>query len=869
MSGLKDRWLNHLVFVLCLLSVNLSWLASLSANDAPDPGRIQSVSFGFDGLMKPGSWCRVRTTLSGADTYRVEVVTPDPAGHPVVYSSVAVDPQVQDTADVYVKSGRLQTSMTVRVVTDSDNTVADSQRFVSIGTPGAVGDFRIVRHSTPTCLFCGGFSGSADVSAGESETGNPGTGATLLSALEESGVAISRASVTELPTDWRALAAFRTVVLSREFDLSDEQSAALAQWVGQGGHLIVVTGMGARAMAARSPAEIATAILDVLDASGARSLRVQTLAELCESLETASIDSFSDAGAADMLDKSIETLPEVLAQLKLEPAKSRQLRDAFRSMHRELLGVTQEKVNATLSDGALGEWVLGDATLTATTLSDLTGLETLISSSWSIPVSGRHWGAVIADDDGKTLADGIEGVLLSRRSYGCGRVSVCGVALDQSPVSRWKEANTFLLAMIDQPVDRDDNTTDRRRISRSGITELGTQLFAAVESIPQVEERNTLGVLGLTLLYLLLIGPLDYYLVHHLLKKPQLTWGTFPLAVVLACLLGSVSASSRNSGTVETQRLEILDVDTSSQFTRTTTLSTVFSPQHARYELAVPHATVSSVDETGASAVAAHVSWFGFPETNYGGMYRSAGGETGRPPYRMTADGRKFENLPIPIWSDRVVVSESLGTVDASLIESNLRRTGTGHLHRSSEFTHHFPFALENWVLVYGNRAYFRDLRSGGLLDDTSISPGTAWSVGDPAVTGREVRSFLTGAQFRFTEDKSKTSTGGGKYEKRQDAWDSRSSNLREIVQMLTWHDLAGGDGYTRLSNSALQELELSSHVDLGRAVLLAEASTPVSSLSINGGEAVAGSERTTTIVRVILPVDEAPIARSLPKLSD
>ena len=131
------------------------------------------------------------------------------------------------------------------------------------------------------------------------------------------------------------------------------------------------------------------------------------------------------------------------------------------------------------------------------------------------------------------------------------------------------------------------------------------------------------------------------------------------------------------------------------------------------------------------------------------------------------------------------------------------------------------------------------------------------------------MRSFLTGAQFRFTEDKSMTSTGGGKYEKRQDAWDSRSSNLRDIVQMLTWHELAGGSGYTRLNNSALQEFELSSHVDLGRAVLLAEASSPISSLSINGSEAGASDQRTTTIIRVILPVDEAPIARSLPKLSD
>ena len=854
------------LLTLCLL------LAAVSSNSADvaaaEGASIGDVSLGIDGLMKPGTWARVRVAVTGEGECRVEAVTADPLGNPVIYSSEAISPVEHGTVDLFIKPGRLQTTLTVRVVSVGDNSVLDSRRYLSAAMPGSDGDFRVVKHSTPTALFCGGFSGGAVAASDGDTAADSDEGAALLAELREGGAEASRVNAEEFPTDWRTLAVYRTIVLSREFDLTPNQSDAIRQWVSQGGHLVLATGVGSRTLVARTPGETVSAILDLLDAGGLRALHQEPLSGVLAALGVTEKAGVLDAGIPELLNKPLGELPEVLDALKLEPAKSRELRDALRSVHRDLVSIAQNRINTTLKDGEVGAWALPSATLTATTLSDLTGLETLISSSWSIPVSGRHWGTIIADENAKTLASGLEGTLLSRSSYGCGRVSVLGIALDQTPISRWKEAGTFLQALLEQPKEHTTETQGRRRISSSGIEELGTQLYAAVESVPRIEERNTLGVLGMTLLYLLLIGPVDYYLVQRVLKKPQLTWLTFPLAVVVSCLLGSATASARNSGEIETRRLELVDIDQTSGSTRTTTLSTVFSPQHARYQIDVPHATVSA--ESNVPQAASMVSWFGFPEANYGGMYRSAGVESGRPQYRISADGQRFENLPIAIWSDRIVVSESLGQVESGLVESDLKRTGTGHLNRDSTITHRLPFGLKNWILIYGNRAYYHNYRSGGLLDAAAIKPGQVWSPGDQSVTGREVRSFLTGAEFRFTEAKSATSTGGGTIEKRQDKWDSRSTSLREIVQMLTFHEIAGGSSYTGLGNSALQEWELSEHIDLGRAVLLAEADAQVSSLRINGEEAARGElNSTTTIVRILLPVTEAPIVRALPKFNE
>ncbi len=862
-------WRHRLrLLTLCLLLIAIfSDSADLTA---AEPASIENVSLGINGLMKPGAWCRIRVTVSGDEPCRVEAVTPDPLGNPVIYPSGTVNPAENRTVDLFIKPGRLQTTITVRLVSDAGDSVIDSLRFLSAAMQGSTDEFRVVKHSIPTALFCGGFSSDTLSAASDDSSENDAGSATLLDQLREDGAEVSQIAPHDLPGDWRTLAVYRTIVLSREFDLPAEQSLALEQWVSQGGHLIIAAGVGARTLAARTPGETASAMLDVLNVGGLRQLQNETLGTALGVLGVSAEGGLLEDGIPELLETPFDELPDALDSLKLEPAKSRQLRDSLRGVYRDVVAAVQRRINLTLQDGDLGSWAVPSATLTATTLSDLTGLETFISSSWSVPVSGRHWGTVISDDGAKAIASGLEGTLLSRNSYGCGRVSVCGVALDQSPISRWKEADTFLQALIEQPIEDTTETRDRRRISRSGIEELNTQLYAAVESVPRIEGRNTLEVLGMTLLYLLVIGPVDYYLVHRLLQKPQLTWTTFPIAVVLACLLGNASASARNSGTVETRRLEIVDLDQTSRFTRTTTFSTVFSPRHARYELAIPHTEMSQ--EGSSPQAGSSMSWFGFPEANYGGMYRSAGIESGRPQYRISADGRTVENLPIAIWSDRVVTSESLGRFKDGLVESDLKRSGTGQLHRHSSITHHLPFALKNWVLIHGNRVYYHDVRSGGLLDDTSIAPGQVWTAGDPTVTGREVRSFLTGAEFRFAEDTStsRTSTGGTRVEKRQDKWDSRSINLRDIVQMLTFHEVAGGSKYTGLDNSALQELELSEHIDLGRAVLLAEADGQVSSLRINGEEAPNSEPGSaTTVVRILMPVTEAPIVRVLPKFKD
>ena len=71
-------------------------------------------------------------------------------------------------------------------------------------------------------------------------------------------------------------------------------------------------------------------------------------------------------------------------------------------------------------------------------------------------------------------------------------------------------------------------------------------------------------VAGLILIYLLLIGPGDYFLLRKLGGRMTWTWLTFPAVVVLVCLGAYVLAHAMKGSEVKINQLDLVDVDAAS-----------------------------------------------------------------------------------------------------------------------------------------------------------------------------------------------------------------------------------------------------------------------------------------------------------------
>ncbi|MDA0284692.1 MAG: hypothetical protein O3B86_15195, partial [Planctomycetota bacterium] len=539
-----------------------------------------------------------------------------------------------------------------------------------------------------------------------------------------------------------------------------------------------------------------------------------------------------------------------------------------------------------LESSPISDWVLDGRSVTASSLSDLSGLEAFARSSFRIPIVARIRGSLIGIKDGIDLVTGIEGPLLTRSAYGFGRITILGVDLDRPPLSRWRALDSFVAAIADLPAADISQESKDQRISHTGITELATQFQIGMETVPQVGERSTLTVLAMVLAFLLVIGPLDYLLVHRLLKKPGLTWLTFPAIVVAAGLLASSAAGGANGHEIRSKICELIDLDNVTGFTRQTVWSTAYSPEHRRYGVKIKHdravlrgaepraakgsklAAKDAPNSTTAANGTGWLSWVAAPESNFGGLYRASGLNLGGSSYRYSEGLSGFENLPIAAASDRIFASTATWTESTDLFDSALKQAGTGHLSRESKFTHHLPAAIDDWLLVYGNRVYFHDYRGGDLLGSSAIEPGVVWSATGATTGGRELRSFLTGSTFQRTGRKRlHGSKGDEEFEFSQVDWNRRETDLQVILRMITFFEIAGGQEYTRLSNHALSGLELSSILPLDRAVLIGRLNLTGAAVELDGQPLKADQQE--SFVRVVLTVDDAPIERSLPKFDN
>ena len=516
----------------------------------------------------------------------------------------------------------------------------------------------------------------------------------------------------------------------------------------------------------------------------------------------------------------------------------------------------------SLLNSPLADWTLAGQTMTVGTISDLSGLEVLVSNfadqGGSIPLEDRRIpffnprpGVTFTSRDGPELARGLDGTVATRHGYGFGRITLLGVDLDQPPLARWRGLNSFLTSVVDVSAQVKERTGGAR-ISHTGITELATQLHTGMEQFDEIGERSTLSILGFTLLYLLIIGPLDWVVVHRLLKRPGLTWFTFPGAILLAVFLAGSSARNANGTQVRVNTLEIVDIDAVSGHGREHVWTSIFSPSNQRVRVVLQGA---SGDE---GTVWPRVSWSGIPETYFGGMYRGAGLEYGRPEYRLseqTPEMGGIENLPVPIWSDRVLKAEMEFRSRPDVVSSELKRGGSGRLTGDSSFTHDFPFAIRDWLLVDSSHIYYHRLDGGDLMEAGVLQPGTRWTPNSPNVGVQGLRGFLTGAQFHLVQQPTKRKQIGEEFSTSEASWDSSSTDIATIVRMLTLHDMAGGSEYTGLTNSVLSDLELSRCLALDRVILLGRIEEPHSSLMIDG-ETVT-PDRRDTFIRVLLPVEQ------------
>ncbi|MCH7688524.1 MAG: hypothetical protein IH899_17890, partial [Planctomycetes bacterium] len=405
---------------------------------------------------------------------------------------------------------------------------------------------------------------------------------------------------------------------------------------------------------------------------------------------------------------------------------------------------------------------------------------------------------------GQVFVSGLEGPLLVRVPFGFGRITFLGLDLHRPPLSTWKSTSNIVRKILfgeNQALMNRTHSTSRQ-LTSSGITDLASQLHASQDYFPKIHRFTLWKVLGLMLMYLVLIGPVDYFLVHRLLKRPQWTWLTFPLIVAVSVLLAVQTARAFNQDELRVNQLDVLDIDVATQSARIQSWMTLYSPETRRYHVSVQPGDFASKEDvptdhlrTSSNLSTPRLSWSGIPESTFEGMYRPAGFEIGRPDYNFSPLSTEIKDLPIPIWSTKSLMGFWNRKTDPldPLVESQLTSSGTRQL--SGTIVHHLKAPLDDWILAFGNR----------VIRSRENGPHVRWKSGGSRdlankseIISRRLSEFLTNTT---AAEVTRKQGPGVDILVRQKDYDPLERDPYYIMRMLTFHEVAGGKMYTGLDN--------------------------------------------------------------------
>jgi hypothetical protein len=184
--------------------------------------------------------------------------------------------------------------------------------------------------------------------------------------------------------------------------------------------------------------------------------------------------------------------------------------------------------------------------------------------------------------EGQVVLSSQDSPLVVTANRGRGRLTAMLFSPEREPVRSWKNLPTFWAKLTEVPAEW--YGPSRQLSYAGGMSSDG--IFGAMLDSRQVHKLPVEWLLLLLIVYLVVIGPLDQYWLKRI-RKPMLTWITFPCYVVLFSLLIYFIGYKLRSGESEWNELHLVDVLLNGERAelRGRTYATIYSPSNQRYIL--------------------------------------------------------------------------------------------------------------------------------------------------------------------------------------------------------------------------------------------------------------------------------------------
>ena len=325
----------------------------------------------------------------------------------------------------------------------------------------------------------------------------------------------------------------------------------------------------------------------------------------------------------------------------------------------------------------------------------------------------------LADVAGTVEAREADVPLVIRTARGFGQVMFLAGDLDRPPLSGWADRPLLVARLLDMPTAGSEESKESTAVMHYGYNDLSGQMRSALDRFTGVRLVPFWLVAGLIVVYILLIGPGDYFFLRKVVGRMEWTWLTFParrggepgrVPAGLPAQRGPVAGEpARPGGRGRGERP-----------VRGATWLNVFSPRMESFNFTVQprrpddakarcwallcqENTGKSMVTPAADGARVWMAWLGLPGGALGGMNSPATG-----PLLWTEQFRYAPNLdallgvPIQVWSTKSLTARweaaNAACPAAELAETEQLLSGT--------ITNTLPFPLRECMLAEGRSVY-------------------------------------------------------------------------------------------------------------------------------------------------------------------
>jgi hypothetical protein len=429
--------------------------------------------------------------------------------------------------------------------------------------------------------------------------------------------------------------------------------------------------------------------------------------------------------------------------------------------------------------------------------------------------------------------------LIVKTACGMGKVIFVTFDLDSPRMTEWigfpKLVENLISGARTKRKTTSSTTSQGSSVSHFGYKDLIGQLRVPLDRFRDVQFVKFAMIALLIGLYILCIGPGDYFLLRKLFKKMELTWITFPLVSLIFCGLAIGISRATRPDTIKINQLEIIDIDTINGEVRGSVWGNLYSPtgQTCSIGLDKSHQLGFEIDSN-------LITWHGLPGNGLGGMTTTANPGLLKTNYEQSFQigengqtlNTEIEDLPLQVSSTKPIFATWWASIEP---ESRVQLNRDPRLTQlRGRVNYKLPFKLKNCRLIFENWAY---------VLENPLNPGDTFDV-QTGTTEKSLRSILTRKVKLKKSDRSENSP-----------WDPTDIRVNRIADIMMFYQASGGKAYTNLSHQYHSFTDMTDQLNLHRAILVGEVDEPGAILKVNGKSALAQYDQTTTVVRILLEV--------------